>query len=200
VLTFLGVLISAACVVASGRRLWVAADATGLDPGELSRALRVATANAPKGVWAALGAEVEGEPDADWERDLFEALRAPSAARVALVNEQLAELDYRAQRWVRVPRVCASISSSSGLLLAALSMRAGLMADDIDINAAILAAVNVLAIGFAGTAFCVAAQARAGAMTRQRLVAIDKFLERLEPRSGAQEGPRAGAVGTLGTG
>ena len=39
-------------------------------------------------------------------------------ARVALVNEQLAELDYLAQRWERVPRVCASISTSFGFLLA----------------------------------------------------------------------------------
>ena len=47
-------------------------------------------------------------------------------ARMALVNEQLREVDWSLGKWARVPRVCASISSSAGLLLATFVLRAGL--------------------------------------------------------------------------
>lgn len=198
--TFLGILVTVACAYASARRLWFAAEATWLDPFEVASYVRVGVrANAKSGArdgsggadgdeareasagsWDALRAEIEGEPRADWERDLFEALDAPASVRVALVNEQLAELDYRAQRWARVPRVCASIASSTGFFFAALAMRAGLASDEIDIEGAVLAAINVVAVGMAGTAFCIAAHVRAGAMTRARLAATDKLVERLE--------------------
>jgi hypothetical protein len=59
-------------------------------------------------------------------------------------------------------------------------MRAALASDDIDINAAVVAAINVVSIGLSGTAFCVATHVRAGAMTRARLAATDILVERLE--------------------
>jgi len=184
-LTALGIVISASCVYASLRRLWLAADATGLDAGELASELRATSGRA--GLWGPLRAEIEREPGADWERDLFTSLAAPSEARVALVNEQLAELDYRAQRWARVPRVCASVSSSSGFLLAALAVSAALASNDVDINAALVAAINVVTIGLSGTAFCVASHVRAGAMTRARLASADALVERLEAWAPAGE-------------
>ncbi len=52
-----------------------------------------------------------------------------------------------------VPRVCASISSSTGFLLAALAMRAGLAGEDVDLDEAMMTAINVVTIGIAGTAF-----------------------------------------------
>jgi hypothetical protein len=182
--TFLGILVTVACVYASARRLWFAAEATWLDPFEFAAAVRGA-GEAASDAWAKVGvealrAEIQLEPRADWERDLFGALGAPAAVRVALVNEQLAELDYRAQRWARVPRVCASIASSTGFFFAALAMRAGLASEEIDVEGAILAAINVVAVGMAGTAFCIAAHVRAGAMTRARLAATDKLVESLE--------------------
>ena len=195
-LTLLGVLVTAACTYASARRLWFAADAAALDPGELANAARGGEAGASGGVWRALRKEIIEEPGADWERDLFAALGARGSARVALVNEQLAELDYRAQRWGRVPRVCASICSSSSFLFAALAMRAGLASDELDIDAAILAAINVVAVGVAGTAFCIAAHVRAGAMTRARLAATDKLVERLEAWASA-ESERAEAASSV---
>jgi hypothetical protein len=188
--TFLGILVTVGCAYASARRLWLAAEATWLDPFEFAAVVRAAAQvgdgegtedrGAASGVWDALRAEIQGEPRADWERDLFEALVAPAPVRVALVNEQLAELDYRAQRWARVPRVCASIASSTGFFFAALAMRAGLASDAMDIEGAILAAINVVAVGMAGTTFCIAAHVRAGAMTRARLAATDKLVESLE--------------------
>jgi hypothetical protein len=114
------------------------------------------------------------------------------------VNEQLAELDYRAQRWGRVPRVCASISSTSGFLLASLAMRAGLASEDMDINAAVLAAINVVTIGLAGTAFCVAAHVRARAMTRARLAATDALVDRLETLASEGDGTAAPRLPSAG--
>ncbi len=119
-------------------------------------------------------------PAADWERDLLDALQASGALRVALVNEQLAELDYRAQRWGRVPRVCASISSSAGFLLAALVMSIGLASDDVNLEDAVVAAINTVTIGMAGAAFCIAAHLRARTIARARLASTDKLVERLE--------------------
>jgi hypothetical protein len=198
-LTFLGIAISAGCVYASLRRLWLASDATALDPAVLARALRRAGGTDAGGgqeddaaqgrerpslertaLWRRIRAEVRREPRAHWERDLVGAIGAPKSVRVALVNEQLAELDYRAQRWARVPRVCASISSSSGFLLASLAMRAGLASDDMDMEGAVLAAINVVMIGLAGTAVCAAVHVRARAMTRERLAATDSLVDRLE--------------------
>jgi hypothetical protein len=120
------------------------------------------------------------EPGTDWERDLFEALDAPDPARIALVNEQLTELDYRAQGWGRVPRVCASISTSFGFLLAFAMVARLASATDLDVGAAITGAINVVAVGVAGAAFCIAAQGRAGKIARERLAATDRLVSYLE--------------------
>ena len=195
-LTFLGILISASCAYASLRRLWLAADATALDSGELASALRATSER--RAAWPMIRREIEREPGADWESELIEAIAAPAVARTALVNEQLAELDYRAQRWGRVPRVCASISSTSGFLLASLAMRAGLASEDMDISAAVLAAINVVTIGLAGTAFCVAAHVRARAMTRARLAATDALVDRLETLASEGDGTAAPGLPSAG--
>lgn len=180
-LTVLGILISTACVYASVRRLGFVAEATALDPGELARALRRRAGEASAAeVARRLRIELGNDPRCEWERDLLAATFAPSSSRVALVNEQVAELDYRAQRWARVPRVCASISSSMGFLLAALAMRAGLASADIEIDEAIRTAINVVTVGLAGATFCAASHFRAGAMTKGRLAAADGLVERLE--------------------
>jgi hypothetical protein len=200
VLTLFGIVVSSACACASLRRIWLVADATALDPAGLARSARADGAEglrAREPGFAALRLSIEEEPAAEWERDLFEALEHRGAARVALVNEQLAELDYRAQRWGRVPRVCASISSSTGFLLAALAMRAGLASEDVDLNDAVLVAINAVTVGIAGTAFCIAVHVRARAMMRGRLAATDKLVERLEvwaDRSGPRVDERSAAA------
>ena len=133
----------------------------------------------------------------------------PPAARAALVNEQLRELDYRIGRWARVPRVCASICTSGGLLLATMALRIGLTAttDTIDgrsrIHAAVLDAMDVAAIGLAGAAFCIAIQVRSRKAALSRAEAVDRLVERLERSAVARgatsdETPHVQAAGSVG--
>jgi hypothetical protein len=137
---------------------------------------------------AALHDAVARRPEADWERELLAAARQPPEARVALVNEQLTELDFRLGRWSHVPRACASLATSSAFLLAALTLRANLAAPDAlsdDLRAetvriAVTTAIDIVAIGIAATAFCVAVHLRSRRIVRERLEATDKLVERLE--------------------
>jgi hypothetical protein len=176
--TVLGFLVFSACVLASARRLQFAVDASAVDPTVLAAALRAGKSE-PGKLWPALRRELLDEPKAEWERELLTALDAEGPARIALVNEQLAELDYRAQRWGRVPRVCASISTSFGFLLAFATV-ASMAGGDLDFAAAAVSAINAVAIGLAGAAFCVAAHLRAMAIVRARLKAADQLAECLE--------------------
>ena len=131
---------------------------------------------------------VASVPEADWERDLVEALSAAPDVRAALVNEQLTELDYRIQRWARVPRVCASIATSFGFMLATLVLRDGLAdTGDVPIEVGELVlrglvgdALTVGAMGIVGTAFCIGAQSEARRIARARIAGADKLVERLE--------------------
>lgn len=172
-----------ACAAASARRLWFAANATWLHPEEVLRALDRGR------TLVELRDLVGREARADWERDLLAALSAPSpAARAALVNEQLTELDHRQQRWARVPRVCASVATSSGFLLATLVLRRGLFeaADlasetgDLVVRGLVGDALTVAAFGVVGTVFCLAAQGQARRLVQARTKAADRLVERLE--------------------
>lgn len=172
-----------ACAGASARRLWIAANPTALEPETLLKALE----REPRALQAFQRLATATET-ADWERDLAEAMTSTSAHRAALVNEQLTELDRRMQRWVRVPRVCASVSTSFGFLLATLVLRRGLTdagslpADvgELAVRGLIADALTVAALGIVGTAFCVAAQAQARRMVASRAQAADRLIERLE--------------------
>jgi hypothetical protein len=180
VFSFLAILVAAGCVAASLRRIQFASESTGIDPRLILAALRGDREDA-RAKWRAIEAEIAGDPAMPWEQELVEALGAgPHEARVALVNEALGELDYRAQRWVRVPRVCASIATSFGFLLASLAMRTALAGDDVDVDGAVMGAVNVAVVGVAGAIFCVASQARAAAIVKERMAAVDKLVARLE--------------------
>jgi len=190
IFTFAGLVVALACVWASLRRVKIAVEVSGLDLEALAAAVRKAGPAAGATVWRGLCAEIQELAEGTWERDLVLALGAPGAARVALVNEQLGELDYRSQRWARVPRVCASICSSSGFLLASLAMRTALASDSVDVQEAVAGAINVAAVGIAGASFCVAAHVRSRALVKDRLAAADKLVERIEALAarGAAEG------------
>jgi hypothetical protein len=179
-LPLVAAVITLACIAASARRLYFALTAVALDPDELLVALR---GDAGRARFPIVADAIRAEPRADFERDLLEAVTTHAGSvRIALVNEQLSELDYRVQRWSRVPRVCASIATSSGFLLASLAMRNALAdtSDTIDVNAAVIDAINVAAIGMAGAAFCIAIQLRARKVAQSRLAAADKLVERIE--------------------
>lgn len=184
----LAALIAIACSAASLRRLAFAVAPTAFDPALLLGALR--GEGAEKRV-ARMRRAAELEPTADWERELFAALDADDASRTGLVNEALSELDQRVKRWSRVPRVCASIATSSAFLLASLALRSGLAtASDQDvvtsdaIHAAVMAAIDVAAIGLAGAAICIASQMRARRAEQAYVEAADKLVERLERLAG----------------
>ena len=185
VIPFAALLVALGWALASARRVWFAANATAIHPEDMVTAL--ARARGPEAV-DALRALVAKEPSADWERDLLEALGAPPAQRTALVNEQLTELDYRIQRWARVPRVCASIATSSGFMLATLVLRQGLAdtseltgdVGELVVRGLVGDALTVAAMGIVGTANCNGAQGEAKKIAKARAVAADKLVERLE--------------------
>jgi hypothetical protein len=185
VIPLVAVLVALACAAASARRVWFAANATALHPEDLHAAL--AKGKGPDAI-DALRELVANEPAADWERDLLDALTAPVAQRIALVNEQLTELDYRIQRWARVPRVCASIATSFGFMLATLVLREGLAdtgevpveVGEMILKGLVADALMVGAMGLIGTAFCIGAQAEAKRIAKARSVGADKLVERLE--------------------
>lgn len=180
------ILVALACVLASARRMWLAANPTALHPDDvvasLGRSPDVSSLEA-------LRARLADVPEAEWERDLLDALLQPNAdARAALVNEQLTELDLRMQAWARVPRVCASLATSFGILLGTLVLRNGLAnAPDLSgelgelfVRDVLGDAISVAAFGIVGTAFCIAAHAHARRMTRARLEAADRMIDKLE--------------------
>src|SRR5579863_5775323 len=75
----------------------------------------------------ALPAAVASDGRMAWERDLLAAFdEGEPRQRDALVNEQLLELEGRLARFSRVPRVCASIATSAGLLFGSLALLQGL--------------------------------------------------------------------------
>jgi hypothetical protein len=174
--TLVAAIVALLCVAASARRLAFAVAPTRLDPAEITIALKK---HSPAEVRQA----IQPVQDADWEVALFEALTRPEDARAAAVNEQLTELDYRAQRWQRVPRVCASIATSTGFLLASLALRSALASEDPDIDRAVVGAINVAAVGIAGATFCIAVQFAARKVVKARLEATDRLVERLESLS-----------------
>jgi hypothetical protein len=186
VIVAVAILVALSCVLASARRMMFVASPTALHPDDVVRALGRAPDRA---VLERLRAAVADVPDADWERDLLDALADPRAeVRAALVNEQLTELDLRVQRWARVPRVCASIATSVGIMLGTLVLRNGLAnapeltgdLGELFVRDVISDAISVAAFGIVGTAFCIAAHSQARRIARARLEAADRMVEKLE--------------------
>lgn len=185
------VIVSACCVAASLRRLVFVYEAVSFDPELLLRDLRgdEGRARAPK-ILERLVEESRPE-EAGGDRDLFEALADRSELAPARIVQALIELDFRFSRWARVPRVCASIASSAGFLLASWALRLALVAapaaaDNREdpfreaLNQALMAALGVVAVGAAGTVTCLAIFYEARRVTRLRRDATEKLVERLE--------------------
>jgi biopolymer transport protein ExbB/TolQ len=184
-----------ACVAASARRLGFAIAPTPFD----HRTLREAV---DKSGSKKLSAAIAREPAAMWEQELFVAIESPEEERAARMNEALAEIDFRLGRWSRVPRVCASIASSAGLLCGAIALRSGLEdvshapdgAIDAVLNRAVSNSLGVAALGIAAAVICVAIDSEARRAVKSRRLAADLLVERLEraePRAGVQEPKKA---------
>jgi hypothetical protein len=185
VLVALAVVFALSCVVASLVRLAVAVAPTWLDARVLLERLRDAPGAESFNVVARAA---RAERRAEWEAALIDALEEPPPGREALVNEQLAEVDHRMQRLARVPRVCASLCTSGGFLLAAVSLRSSLGDPAIFAPAtregalrdAVTSAIDVAAVGVCGTAFCIAITMIAKRASRARHGDIDRLVDRLE--------------------
>jgi hypothetical protein len=172
-------------VLASARRLFIVTTPTLLVPDDVIDALTCG---------ATLADLRRGVDEGSWEHDLFEALRHPQPeARAALVNEQLSELDRRMKEWDRVPRVCASVATSVGILLGCMVLRQGLAtAPDLSgelgelfVRSVLGDAISVACFGIVGTAFCIGAHAQAKRLAKIRMEAADRMVERLEALAAA---------------
>ena len=178
-------MVAALCVAASVRRLAVAIAPAHFD-------VRVLLEHLGRGDASQSFVEIEQAARADrraeWFAALFDALEHRGAARTALVNEQLTEIDDVLQRFARVPRVCASLCTSAGFLLAALSIRSSLDSPEVLAEAtraaalrdAVTSAIDIAAIGICGTAFCIAVHVTARRAWRASHADIDRLVERLE--------------------
>jgi hypothetical protein len=184
-----GAIMVCACVAASIRRLFFALAPVSLDLQALLSAVRGDAGHSrARGLAAALAERT----DTEWERDVFQAAQFSGEQGVALLNEQLQELEWRVQRWGRVPRVCASIATSFAFLLGIIVLREGLLeASDLPayippelreaaIRAAVTYAIDVAALGLAGATFCIATQYRAAKAAKEQVVHAERLVERLE--------------------
>jgi hypothetical protein len=181
---FFGLLVVMGSIAASAARLTFAIAPTTFSPELIERALAGPRAEAARRI-RRLGQVLAARKGAEWESSLLSAVASEPNVRTGLVNELLTELDHRMQRWVRVPRVCASICTSAGFLLAAMLLRSSL--SDVDValvgravDAAVLQAIDVAALGLAGATFCIAAQVHARSAAALRAKAYDHLVDRLE--------------------
>ena len=172
----LSVLVASVCALASVRRLAWAVAPTSLDARLLANELRRQSQPVRSRFCAALVAR-----DLPWESSLFEAFFLQKGSREARVNEQLLEFDWRADRWSRVPRVCARVATSAGFLFACLALvvgaGGGAGANIEDPMAALRPALDSLAIGIAGTSACVAVHMRARLARKERLAGADSLAD-----------------------
>jgi hypothetical protein len=185
-LTLAAALVAIACALASARRLAWAVTPTFLDAGMLSEALGSDDGGA---FYPNLGEAIGTDERLRWEHDLFEAFASlDSRTKDALVNEQLLELDGRVQRWARVPRVCASIAMSAGVMFACVGLLRGLAVaaegETGAVHGSLASALGALTIGMAGASFCIAVHVRAAQVLRERLAGTDRLVNRLEALGG----------------
>lgn len=165
------------CMGLSLRRLLFVFDAPFADAEALLKALRAAKKRGVTLLEARL-------PDGSFESMVQEAIAAPADIRVARLGEALMELEFSLAHWARVPRVCASITSSVGFLGAAVFLRRGLLeevdGDAPDFNGLVLSAIGVAAVGIAGAITCALLHRAAMREAKQRMRGADDLVEWLE--------------------
>jgi hypothetical protein len=182
-LEVLSAIVALACALASVRRLATAIAPMQLEPGLVLEALQAdASARLP----ARLREVLAGDARFTHEAALFEALAVASDdERDARVSEELNELKARGQQGIRVPRVCASVASSTGFLLATISLIHAMGApapsgsEEMGLQgpATLTAALGALAVGIAGASFCAAVHMRARRIHRERMSAVTRLID-----------------------
>jgi hypothetical protein len=178
-------LIALSCVAASLHRVRIVLGATALDTQVVLETLR----RRPKHEWVPVFASLaSGTPVGSFERDLADALRAPRAKRAALVHAALRELDFELGRWLKVPRLCASISTSGCLFVGTMILRAALVSGDVfdtDLTELVTVglagrALDVAATGVVGAAACIALHGASLRLKRAEAAGADGLVEALE--------------------
>jgi hypothetical protein len=179
-------IVALACALASARRLATAVAPMQLDPQLVLEALQRDREGRLPG---RLREVLAGDPRFADEQELLEALAIDGVQeRDARVDEALGDLRWRGQQGLRVPRVCASVASSTGFLLATVALiqamgapgagSAGDAADAVaDVHAPLGAALGALALGIAGATFCAAVHMRARRVHRERMSAVTRLIE-----------------------
>jgi hypothetical protein len=176
-------LVALLCALASARRLAVAVAPLRLDPALLVAALE---ADRRGDLPARLREATARDPGLGLEHGLFSAFAVEDhGAREALVNEELGEVQARGQQLARVPRVCASVASSSGFLLASIALIHAMDAFDgmdpeentAQAHATLATALGTLALGIAGASFCAAVHIRARRVHRARMSALTRLVD-----------------------
>jgi hypothetical protein len=185
----LSAIVSLACVLASVRRLVLAVSTSTFDPELLARALKHPQdlARLRQGLDAGKSGE-SGESGESWEMGLVSAALLQDAdARAALIDEQVLEADWSSQRWAPVPRVCASIATSAGFLCASVVLIQALTAGSEEVTgAALVSALDALALGIAGASFCAAVHLRLRSGAKTRRASADRLIERVRQLASAQ--------------
>jgi hypothetical protein len=183
-LEVLSAVVALVCALASARRLAIAVAPMQLEPRLLLEALqRDGSGQLPQRLRGLLA----GDERFAHESVLFEALAVDDNEREARVGEEIGELRGRAQQGARVPRVCASVASSTGFLLASVALIRAMAAPDsvtaeeavtgLAMPATLGVALGALAVGMAGASFCAAVHMRAGRVHRERMSAFTRLIE-----------------------
>jgi hypothetical protein len=166
------------CIAASTRRLVLARAPLSVDPRLLLRELE---ARGPEG-FARVSAALAQSPEMAGETGLWAALSSEGTRRDALVSEELLELRAAAERWARVPRVCANISLRSGFLFATLALVDNLSAGPeagSDLTTLVSPALDAFAIGLVGMSYSVAVATSARKAVRDYLAAVQRLVDRV---------------------
>ncbi len=191
-LAVLSGVVALACALASARRLAWATAPVGLDLRLLDDALAARPSVAS--VRALRGAMGE-DPAFAWEAALLDAFAAvDDRLRGGLLGECMLDLQGLTGRWARVPRVCASVATSTGFLAATIVLLDSLggpapgpgpgdTGPSGALHAAMASAVGAFALGLAGAAFCGAAHVRARRAVARRLEETARLVDRLEALS-----------------
>jgi hypothetical protein len=175
--------VALACALASVRRLAAAIAPMRLDPRLLLEALQ---ADESGRLGERLREVICEDSRFVVEYGLLAALAVDGDdERGARVAEELIEFRGRGQQWARVPRVCASVASSTGFLLASVALIQAMGAVDAmtpeEAGAAahvtLGAALGALAMGIAGAAFCAAVHMRARRILPARMSAITRLID-----------------------
>jgi hypothetical protein len=194
-------LVSTICVVASLRALRATLAATSINPARIAQSLRVGDGERLATKVARLLSWAQRTPEAEVERELLEsAVSHGGQGRIALINAVLSEVDFRVQSQTRIPRVCARVSSTVGLLSGANALRRGLVLGSLDVSPAELVMHGPIAdmlaavlMGIAGATWCASIARAMKKVSTDTLAGTDALIEKLEQveplqaRSASQE-------------